>query len=257
MTVIAVLGLGEAGSRIAGDLAEAGAAVVGFDPRQPAPEGVTAAVSDADACRDAQLVLSVNSAHDALDALAQSLPVCRPGTIWADLNTSSPALKVALADAGGARVQVVDVALMAPVPGRGLRTPMTMSGPAAGRAAGLLASFGADIEVLDAPVGEAATRKLLRSVFYKGMAAAVIEALEAARAAGLEEWLAANIRAELTRSDAATLDRLVEGSRTHAVRRIDEMAAAAELLAELDVPPRIAAASRDWLSDLASRGPAR
>ena len=34
---IAVLGLGEAGSAIAADLAAAGARVVGFDPVQPRP----------------------------------------------------------------------------------------------------------------------------------------------------------------------------------------------------------------------------
>ena len=47
--VIAVLGLGEAGSLIARDLAAAGAAVRGFDPGAPAPAGVTAAGSDAEA----------------------------------------------------------------------------------------------------------------------------------------------------------------------------------------------------------------
>ncbi len=41
----------------------------------------------------------------------------------------------------------------------------------------MLAECGATAEVLQGPAGTAATRKLLRSVFYKGMAAAVIEAL--------------------------------------------------------------------------------
>jgi 5-methyltetrahydropteroyltriglutamate--homocysteine methyltransferase len=40
-------------------------------------------------------VLSVNSAADALDALAQGHPGCTPGTIWADLNTAAPAVKQA------------------------------------------------------------------------------------------------------------------------------------------------------------------
>jgi 3-hydroxyisobutyrate dehydrogenase-like beta-hydroxyacid dehydrogenase len=151
------------------------------------------------------------------------------------------------------RIQVVDVAVMAPVPPTGLRTPLTISGPAAAGAAALLSRYGAQVQVIDGPVGLAATRKLLRSVYYKGLAAAVVEALEAARAAGLEEWLAGDIRAELERSDGATLDRLVSGSHTHAVRRREEMAAAAELLDSLGVPARIAAASRDWLADLASR----
>jgi 3-hydroxyisobutyrate dehydrogenase-like beta-hydroxyacid dehydrogenase len=146
---------------------------------------------------------------------------------------------------------VVDVAVMAPVPGTGLRTPLTVSGPRAAAVVEILTGYGARAQVIDGPVGAAATRKLLRSVFYKGLAAAVTEALEAGRRAGLEQWLAGNIREELIRSDAATLDRLVEGSRTHAVRRREEMAAAADLLEELGVPARVARASRDWLADLA------
>jgi len=253
MTQFAVLGLGEAGHRIAADLAAAGAAVRGFDPLVPPPPGVTGATGDADAVAGADLVISVNSAHDAVDALTQSLPACRPDAIWADFNTSAPGLKQELARVAADAVRVVDVAVMAPVPPTGLRTPLTVSGPAAAPAAALLSRYGADVQVIDGPVGLAATRKLLRSVYYKGLAAAVVEALEAARAAGLEDWLAGNIRGELEKSTAATLDRLVSGSHTHAVRRREEMAAAADLLDELGVPPRIATASRDWLADLAAR----
>jgi hypothetical protein len=81
----------------------------------------------------------------------------------------------------------------------------------------------------------------------------VLEAVEAARRAGLGEWLEDNIRTELNRADAATFDRLMDGSLVHAVRRTDEMAAAAELLDDLGVPARVARASRDWLADLAAR----
>ncbi|BCJ40845.1 6-phosphogluconate dehydrogenase [Actinoplanes ianthinogenes] len=248
--IFAVLGLGEAGSLIAADLAAAGATVRGFDPRVAPPPGVIATGGDAEACAGADIVLSVNSATDAADALRASLPACGPDTIWADLNTATPGLKELLRTQAAGAVEVVDVALMSPVPGNGLRTPMAMSGPAAGRLATALGALGADVVVLDGPVGAAATRKLLRSVFYKGMAAAVVEALTAARAAGLEEWLRGTIAAELIRADAATLDRLVDGSRKHALRRRAEMAAAAELLGDLGVPPRIATASRDWLADL-------
>lgn len=251
MTVIAVLGLGEAGSLIAADLIAAGATVSAFDPKVAAPSGARAASSDADAVRGAGLVISVNSAHEALDALSQSLEACSPGAIWADFNTSAPALKESLAALAGDRASVVDVAVMAPVPGTGLRTPLTLSGPAASSAAEILSGYGARVSVIEGPVGAAATRKLLRSVFYKGLAAAVVEALEAARAAGLHDWLDGNIRGELEKFDASTVDRLVEGSRTHAVRRREEMAASAELLESLGIPPRIAAASRDWLTDLA------
>ena len=48
MDVIAVLGFGEAGSLLASDLVAAGATVRGFDPKLPAPPGVTGAGSDAE-----------------------------------------------------------------------------------------------------------------------------------------------------------------------------------------------------------------
>ena len=114
----------------------------------------------------------------------------------------------------------------------------------AARYAALLGPLGAGIEVLDGPAGLAASKKLLRSVFYKGMAASIVEALEAARAAGDEPWLREHIAAELAAADVATVDRITDGTRRHAVRRAAEMAAAAEMLTELGVPPLMADASR-------------
>jgi 3-hydroxyisobutyrate dehydrogenase-like beta-hydroxyacid dehydrogenase len=110
------------------------------------------------------------------------------------------------------------------------------------------------VSVLPGPAGAAATRKLLRSVFYKGMAAAAIEALHAARAAGCEDWLREHLAAELAAADAGTLARLEQGSYQHARRREHEMAAASDLLDELSVPPRVARASQQWLNQLATEG---
>jgi 3-hydroxyisobutyrate dehydrogenase-like beta-hydroxyacid dehydrogenase len=249
--VIAVLGLGEAGSLIARDLLAAGAAVRGFDPVVPVLEGAsgnggfTATGSDAEACAGAGLVLSVNSSKEAVAALRASLGSVRPGAIWADLNTASPGVKRELAELGKANgISVTDVAMMAPVPGKGLRVPMLASGDGAATVAATLGSLGAQIEVLEGPAGLAATRKLLRSVFYKGMAASIVEAIEAARAAGLADWLHDHIGEELAKTDASIVDRIVTGTRQHAVRRGAEMGAAAAMLGELGVPPIMADASR-------------
>ena len=246
---IAVLGIGEAGSEIARDLVAAGADVRGYDPKDVEfPAGIAVRTSEADAVRDADLVLSVNSSHDAMTALVNALPAVRPGTVWADLNTAAPGVKGALGEAAADRsVVVVDVALMSPVPGKGLRTPMLVSGEAADRYRELLAPLGADVTVQPGPVGEATSRKLLRSVFYKGLAAAVVEALTAAEAAGCADWLRDNISAELAGFDERTIDRLVDGTHQHARRRADEMAAATEQLHELGVPARVAPAARDLL----------
>ncbi len=240
---------------IATDLCATEAVVRGFDPRVPAARlGIIECDGDADACRGADVILSLTTAHEALDALRASLPGLSPAAIYADLNTSSSSLKEALcALAGGAGIaRFTDVALMAPVPGKGLRTPMLVSGPAAADYASLLGRLGAPVEVLDGPAGSAADRKLVRSVFFKGLAAAVTESLRAARAAGCEDWIRDNITAELTAASEATLDRLEQGSIQHARRRAEEMADAAGLLRDLGIPPRIAEASEEWLRQLLS-----
>jgi 3-hydroxyisobutyrate dehydrogenase-like beta-hydroxyacid dehydrogenase len=247
----AVLGLGEAGSEISRDLAAAGADVRGYDPKAIVVEGVQPRGSEAEAVADADVVLSLNSSHDAMTALENALPSLSAGTLWADLNTASPGLKRALAErAAGRDVVVVDVALMSTVPGKGLRTPMMVSGEAAGRYVELLAGVGADVTVQPGPVGTAISRKLLRSVFYKGLAAAVVEALRGADAAGCADWLRGNIAAELAGFDERSIDRLIDGTHAHARRRADEMAAATEQLEELGVPARVAAAARDLLAEL-------
>ncbi len=250
--VVAVLGLGEAGAAISHDLLTCGVTVRGFDPVTGGPEGIIETGSDAEACAGADLVLSLTTAHEAEAAFRDAAPGLDPGTLFADLNTSSAGLKLRLAALAEQRaVAFADVAMMSPVPGRGIRTPMLVSGPAAADVAAALNGLGGRAEVLPGPAGAAASRKLVRSVFYKGMAAAVIEALRAGRAAGCESWLRESIADDL---GAAMLDRLEQGSVTHAMRRADEMAAASELLGELGIPARIAAASRDWLVQLAQEG---
>jgi len=249
--VVAVLGLGEAGSEIAAGLCAAGAVVRGFDPRVPAGAGLVECVSDADASQGADIVLALTSAHEAGETLRLALPGIGTGALYAEMNTASAGLKASLAElAASAGVSFADIALMSPVPGRGLHTPMLASGPAAGPFADAFRRLGASVEVLPGPPGTAAARKLVRSVFYKGLAAAVIESLRAAEAAGCEDWIRENIRHELASASAATLDRLEQGSIQHARRRADEMAAAGELLRELGVPPRVASASEEWLRQL-------
>ena len=247
---VALLGLGEAGSAIALDLLAAGADVRGYDPAVTPPAGVSPRADEADAVRDADVVLSANSSHDAVTALTNALRGLRPGTLFADLNTASPGLKAELARVAGPRVRVLDVALMAPVPGRGLRTPMLVSGEGAEEFARELTALGAGVTVQPGPAGAAISRKLLRSVFYKGLAAAVVEALAAAEAAGCADWLRENISGELVGFDETAIDRLVDGTHRHARRRADEMTAAVQQLEELGVQPRVSAAARDLLADL-------
>lgn len=250
---VAVFGLGEAGSAVAEDLARVGAQVVGWDPQpKRVPGAVPLAPHPAGAAAQADVILVLTTPSAALDVAESVRPVLRPGQVYADCNTTSPALKRrvgAVVEPSGALF--ADVALMAPVLGRGLRTPALASGPGAQALANRLGPLGLPVQVLGPEVGVAASRKLVRSVFMKGLAAAVWEALAAARALGCEEETYEDIQRTLLEADAQLLRRLVEGTRLHAARRVDEMRAACELLEELKVPPRVARASAKWLEELA------
>ena len=248
-----MLGLGEAGSTIAADLVALGVAVVGWDPDASRnAEGVRFAESAAGAARGADVVLSLNSSTAAVAAARSSTDGLSAEQVYADLNTTSPAVKLEILEVVRATgAAFADVALLAPVPGRGIRTPALASGSGAESFAHRFGALGMPVEVVGTEPGLAAKRKLVRSVFMKGLAAAVAESLLAAEAAGCEGWLRGEIERTLESADAALVERLVVGSRRHAVRRADEMDAACELLRDLGVEPRISQGAATWLADLA------
>jgi 3-hydroxyisobutyrate dehydrogenase-like beta-hydroxyacid dehydrogenase len=251
MTAVAVLGLGEAGSLLAADLVAAGVDVRGHDPGpgRDVP-GLTRTEDAAAAVAGSDIVLSVNTGAAALAAAQAALPALSASTLYADLNTASPELKRELAEVvAGTGAPFADVALLGPVPPRGLRTPAIASGPGAQAFADVLRPLGMPIEVVSERPGDAAALKLLRSVFMKGVTAAAIESVEGAEAAGHVEWVKREIAAVI---GEPFLERLLEGSRTHAARRTDEMEAAADLLREFGVEPRIATATAAVLADLAA-----
>jgi 3-hydroxyisobutyrate dehydrogenase-like beta-hydroxyacid dehydrogenase len=249
---VAVLGLGEAGTAFAVDLVALGVPTAGWDPvpGRSVP-GLRRAEDAAGAVAGADVVLSLNSSASALAAAEAAAPALRSGSLFADLNTTGIATKqkiAAVVRPTGA--SFADVALLAPVPGRGIRTPALASGDGAARYAEILGPLGAPVDVVGPEPGAAAARKLLRSVFMKGLAASVLESLAAAEAAGHADWLREDIAATLRDADESLVTRLVEGSNQHAVRRVAEMEAAAELLRELGVEPHVAQAAAEVLRDL-------
>ena len=245
--MVAVIGLGEAGGRIAADLAAAGCTVRGWDPARIL-EGIgnaESAESAVDAVRDADVVLSINSGSVALDVAAGVAGALHSDALYADLNTASPEIKRELA--ATVPVPFADVALIGVVPATGIRTAALASGVGAQRFAELLRPLGMPVDVLGPRPGDAAGVKLLRSIFMKGLAAAASETLAGARAAGVEDRLRADL-AEVI--GEPLLERLLSGSQTHAARRVEEMRAAAAQLEELGVSSRIASATADWLEEL-------
>ena len=224
---VALLGLGEAGSILAGDLVAAGASVRGFDPvNADEIAGVDRAADPRAAVDGSDVVLSVTAASAALEAAGECRrrPARRPGL-------RRPQRVGRRAQARGGRGGRADRRRSSPTSrswasSRATGCARRRSRPAPGRrpSPSHLGPLGMPVEVLDGEPGAAAARKLLRSVFMKGLAASCLESLRAARAAGCEDWMREEIEAVLAGADAALLERLVTGSARHATRRIGEVA---------------------------------
>jgi 3-hydroxyisobutyrate dehydrogenase-like beta-hydroxyacid dehydrogenase len=250
---VAVLGLGEAGSLLARDLVRGGAAVRGWDPDFHGDlSEIPLAASFAAAVDGADVIISVNWATVAADVAREALPLLHRGMLFADHNTAGPALKAELAaivEPSGAAF--IDVAMMAPVPPLGMRVGMFMAGSGAEELARFYRRFGTPVGFVGTRPGEANARKLTRSVFFKGMSSSVWEALEAARAVGVEDWLRSDIIKTFVDAGEGFVDRLLDGTAKHAVRRAHEMRDAEAMLRELGTPTTMVTATAESLERIA------
>lgn len=251
MTACTVIGLGEAGATYAAALTAAGHTVTGFDPVAPStPQGVTRAATAAEACTGADIVLVMTGAAAARSVAKECLPVLASGSVYADFTSSSPATMQELGQLPG-KAAFADAAILGPVAALGEKTPLMVSGPGAQAVADLLRPLGVDVEITDGGPGAAMAHKLLRSVLMKGLASVVVEAVTAGRAAGLEEWIRAQIAGQLAGDGQAVIDRFLTGTAKHAVRRSKEMQDTASYLSDLGVPAEMTNASAAALARMA------
>ncbi|HJS19097.1 MAG TPA: NAD(P)-binding domain-containing protein [Anaerolineales bacterium] len=251
--IIAILGIGEAGGTLAHDLIARGVQVRGWDPEpRNIPDGLHFASSNPDAASGANVILSVNWARVAVDVATEVAPVLQPSQLYTDMNTAAPQLKrdiAAIIEKTGAFF--VDAALMDPVPPKGLRTQVYASGSGAELFAEKMTPLGMPVTYLDREAGNAATHKLVRSIMYKGVAAVIMECLEAADSLNMTEYARAQMLKIIY--DEAMIDRLVSGSIKHAKRRVEEMEAVVEMLNSIGVSSFTSQASIKRLKEIMER----
>jgi len=242
---IAILGLGEAGSHFANDLVEMGANISGWDPnlqRELDPK-VHFAANNPEAVKNADIIFSVNYTSESKAIATEVLSTLKKGAIYCEMNTSAPSTKQEIASIlKPINIHFVDLAIMAPVPPKGMKVPLLASGKGAKLLAKLLGAYHLNISVLSDKAGDAAGRKLLRSIVYKGVAAVICEAMEAGQHFGLEDYIRIQINSIIGENDAL-IDRFVKGSRTHAKRRMHEMEAVVNMLEGSDLTAFMASGS--------------
>jgi 3-hydroxyisobutyrate dehydrogenase-like beta-hydroxyacid dehydrogenase len=262
---IGFIGFGEAGSTIAGGLRSAGVdRIVTFDIAADNPQlgptlreragrsETTVVGSPAALARASDIVFSTVTSSSALDAARQIVPFLEPRHLYADLNSVSPALKLAIAqaiEATGARF--VEVAVMAPVRPDAHRVPMLLGGPAAPLLVEAMAPFGLRMQTLaGAPVGAAAAVKMCRSIVVKGLEALMCECVLAAGRFDADAHVFASLNESFPGIDWKTLaDYMVGRVVLHGARRAREMEEVADTLRAIGIEPIMAEAAarrQDW-----------
>lgn len=170
------------------------------------------------------------------------LPHLRDGAVYVDMTTADPGEmrecgELAQHGAQGRAVHFVDVAITGAVNLGGKKTPLLVAGGKAGFVQELFLPFGGSVRVVGEQPGDAASLKLLRSIYTKGTEALAVECLVTAEQMGLREPL----YAVLQDIDETPLRTLMESmARTHiphSARRRNEVAEARQQMARHGLVP--------------------
>ena len=241
---LAFIGFGEAASTFAGAAQWQGAAVAfDIDPSRKAAMASCSVVPARDAgqaLEDADVILSLVTADQALAAASSCAAFLKPGALWIDMNSVAPATKrsasEAVARSGGA---YVDAAILAPVDPSALKVPILLSGSHWAKTHAFLTQFGfTNVSNAGDEIGKASGVKMIRSIMVKGIEALTAEMMEAASAAGVVDEVLSSLNASSSSADwheraAYNLERMA----THGARRAAEMEEVARTLSALDVEP--------------------
>ena len=263
---VGFLGFGEAGYHMSKGLAGSGlTGMTAYDKyaadpkggdliRQRAAEaGVNLVPSVRRLCREANLILALVPGRAALRAVRAAAPHLTRDHIYVDAGTASVN---AMKEAGRlleGKAGFVDVAMMGAVPLAGHRVAMLASGSHADAFRGAMQRFGMNIRVVGEHPGAATAMKLIRSVFMKGIAAVLLEALEAAHRHGVLQGMAEDIGVYMEEHPFPDhIRRFVCGTAVHAERRAYEMAEVLELLKKLGSADTMTRATRKKLQQLAA-----
>jgi 3-hydroxyisobutyrate dehydrogenase-like beta-hydroxyacid dehydrogenase len=267
---IGLVGYGEVGRILAEDLRAQGLDVAAHDLRQETPQGVAMrehaqrngvwlASSHAALADRADLIISAVTASETAAAAAAVAAGIRPGAVFLDFNSASPAAKqraaILIEQAGG---RYVEGAVMTSVPPHRIAVPLLLGGPHARDVQPQLQALGFAATDASDKLGVASATKMCRSIMIKGMEALVIESFSAARAYGVEDAVIASLYETFPGMDwekqgSYFFQRVIE----HGRRRAEELREVANTVRDIGLEPLGASAianRQDWVADLADQG---
>ncbi|MCB5203539.1 DUF1932 domain-containing protein [Neorhizobium sp. T786] len=218
--------------------------------------GVTPVPDQARALAGSDIVFSLVTADQALEAARAAAPHLPAGAFWLDCNSCAPQTKQQAAElvaaAGG---RYVDVAVMAPVYPKQHQVPLLLAGPHAAEAAILIERIGMRPNVTGSKIGDASSVKMLRSVIIKGLEALTTECMLAARRAGVEDAVLASLQASDPGFDwrsrsAYNLERMM----VHGARRAAEVEEVCATLRAFGLPDWMSQGTVEWQRSVSRLG---
>ena len=133
------------------------------------------------------------------------------------------------------------------------KVPITASGNGAKVFQELMTPYGMKITLAGDKAGAASAIKLVRSIYMKGIAALMIEMLEAANAYGVEDEVIASISKSMDNIPFTShLDRLVKGTAIHCKRRAAELKGSIAMLEECGRTAEMTTAAKEKMENLVS-----
>ena len=229
---------------------EQGHSLVGLCDLQPS-DAVVAAVQAAGAevytapgawLAGADVVVSAVFGTVARSLFEACLPHLVDGALYVDMTTADPqemreCAELAQRGTHGGAVHFVDVAITGAVNLGGKKTPLLVAGSKAGFVQELFFPFGGSVRVVGDQPGDAASLKLLRSIYTKGTEALAVECLVTAQQMGLREQLYAVLQ-DIDETPLRTLmESMVRTHIPHSARRRNEVAEARQQMARNGLAP--------------------
>lgn len=263
---LAFIGFGEAGRILCRDLLTIGlndirAYDIAFSDAKSAQlrdarsAGITIAASTQDVVAGAEVAISAVTAGADLDVARELARTIDRDTFVIDINSVAPGTKAVAAeliDAAGGRY--VEAAVMAPIPPKGLRTPILLGGKHAAAFLARTSTWKLDARPFSDRIGAASSVKMCRSIMVKGVEALALEcALSAHRYGVVDEVLGSLSNIFPGQEWQQRVRYLISRALVHGKRRAEEMREVAKTIEDAGLEPtmtRSTVAVQEWADGL-------
>lgn len=250
-TVVGILGFGEVGFTLGGELSANGYPVLAWDiqfstansapsRRLAGQTGVVPVASARGLSTQSDVLISAVTAASAIEALKSCEFDGQRECFYLDLNSVSPNTKCDLASIATQRgARFVEAAVMSPIKPKGMASPILLGGPSADAFLPIGIELGfSSLRVSSNEVGRAAATKMCRSVLIKGMEALVTESMIAGAHYGVIDEVLDSLSSLLPRDDWPEFAHyMMSRSIEHGIRRSEEMMQAALTVQDAGLEP--------------------